>query len=137
MIYLVINLLLWLLPIFIPFNYNFFNSFNLTYYIPIYIFWMIYVLGIISLSILIFNLVKKNKFNNDLLFWFCTLWLFNILTFIYFSCFESILWFRIFSGLEILNLMVLYRNVKKINKGFTKYLFLFVLIYLYLIIIFI
>ena len=125
-IYLIINLLLWLLPIFIPFNYNFFNSFNLTYYIPFYIFWLIYVLGIISLSILIFNLVKKNKFNNDLLFWFCTLWLFNILTFIYFSCFASILWFRIFSGLEILNLMVLYRNVKKINEQIEK---LYLLIY--------
>lgn len=132
MIYLIINLLLWLFPIFIPFNESFFHSLNITYYIPFYGFNMIYVLGIISLSILIFNLVKFKIFNNDYLFWFITLWIFNILTFIYFSCFESIVWCRVFCLLEIVNLMILFYKIKKINKGFTKYLFLFLLIYIYL-----
>ena len=137
MIYLIANLLLWLFPIFIPFNESFFHSLNLTYYIPYEGFFMIYVLGIICLSILINHLVKLKVFDNDYLFWFCTLWLFNILTFIYFSCFESIIWCLIFISLEILNLGILFRKIKKINTSLTKYLFLFVLIYIYLFLIFI
>ncbi len=132
MLYIVLTLIIWLFPIFIPFNESFFRSLNLKYFLPYEAFVMIYIFGIILLTILISYLVKRKKFNNDYLFFFSTLWIFNILTFIYFSCFESIFWSLIFSFLEIINLLILFVKIKKINKGLTKYLFLFFAIYIYL-----
>ena len=132
MLYTIIPLVIWLLPIVIPFNESFFQSLNLNYYLPKEVFIMYYVLSIIFLSISITKILQKKLFNNDYLFLFCTLWIFNILTFIYFSFFENIFWTLIFIFLELLNLFIIIFKLKKTSKGLTKYLFLFLTLYIYL-----
>ena len=115
-----------ILNIFIPFNFQ--NN-----YMPTKGFIIIYLISIIFLVKLICLLIKNNNMNNDLIFSFIILWLFNLLGSVYYSIFSSYVWSFIFILCELIVQFSIVFKVKKINKIYLKYQILFIIYNLLLI----
>lgn len=126
--------LLYIFHLFLPFNYDFFCTLklNVSYQgIALY-----YLVSVIFLIYLIYLLLKNKKFNYDLLFLYCVLWIANLVSYFYFNFFESIIlgFFGILCCLIVLFFLI--KHIKKINKNWLIYLIFLLSFYFYLLSIF-
>ena len=112
--------------LFIPVNFNLISPTTVVFNS------IFYIISIMFFSLLIKKIVIKKKFNYDLLFLVLTLWISNFIGYIYFNIFNSFIvsWFC-----SIICLIILYfllKDIKKINKSYSKYLILISSFYFYL-----
>jgi len=122
------------LAVFFSFGFNLFIPANLNLVSPTTVVFnsIFYIISIMFFSLLIKKIVIKKKFNYDLLFLVLTLWISNFIGYIYFNIFNSFIvsWFC-----SIICLIILYfllKDIKKINKSYSKYLILISSFYFYL-----
>lgn len=131
----IVSFLLFAVHLFIPFNYQLFDSYNLDIFIPYKGMIIFYLVGIMFFIHIIYLLIKYKYFNYDFLFLIMTIWISNFIGYIYFNIFESII-LSFFSFLICLSSLGFFiKKIKKTNKSYLKYLFILLIFYFYLLIV--
>lgn len=110
----------------LPVNYNFENHFCIVFYL----------ISILSLCILLYKLMCIKKFNYDILFLLMTLWVSNFMGFLYLNVFNNIIISFCCYLVCLIDVIFLFRDIKKINTS-NKNLYLLIIHYIYLLISFI
>jgi len=110
----------------LPINYNFENNFCIVFYF----------ISILSLCILLYKLMCIKKFNYDILFLLMTLWVSNFMGFFYLNVFNKIIISFCCYLVCLIDVIFLFRDIKKINTS-SKNLYLLIIYYICLLISFI
>lgn len=122
------------LVVFFSFGFQLFIPVNLNLVSPTIVVFnsIFYLISIVFFALLIKQIIIKKKFNYDLLFLIMTLWISNFIGYIYFNIFKTFIvsWFSSFICLIVLYFLL--KDIKKINKSYSKYLILISCFYFYL-----
>lgn len=94
----------------------------------------LYILGAIFLFKLIYILLKNKQFNYDFLFLIMTLWISTFVGFCYLNLFESLNISFFCYLVSFGSILFLIKDIKKINKHYSKHLFILLFSYVYLLI---
>jgi len=103
----------------LPINYNFENNFCIVFYF----------ISILSLCILLYKLMCIKKFNYDILFLLMTLWVSNFMGFFYLNVFNNIIISFCCYLVCLIDVIFLFRDIKKINTS-SKNLYLLFIYYI-------
>ena len=122
--------IIYIVHLFIPFNYIFFNSLELHF--PYKGLLIIYIVGIIFFIRL---LSKINKVDYDILFLVIIQWLSNVFGYIYFNNFRSLILSFFCLFISFFSILFLINYIKKINNSYPRYVIILLGFYFYLLIV--